>query len=54
MKRDHVCGQDVDERTAPASTTYEGDTYYFDCEECKRKFEDDPESYVSRTDASQS
>jgi P-type Cu+ transporter len=54
MKRDQVCGKDVDERTAPARTEYAGDTYYFDSEECRRKFEDDPESYVSRTDASQS
>jgi YHS domain-containing protein len=54
MKRDHVCGQDVDEKSAPARTEYEGDTYYFHSEDCKQKFEDDPESYVSRTDASQS
>jgi uncharacterized protein YecE (DUF72 family)/YHS domain-containing protein len=54
MQRDHVCGRKVDEQTAPAKTEYEGDTYYFDSEECKRKFEEDPESYVSRTDASQS
>jgi Cu+-exporting ATPase len=44
---------DVDERTAPATTEYEDDTYYFCSEECKRKFEADPERYVSRTEASQ-
>ena len=42
MKRDQVCGQDVDERSAAAKTEYAGDTYYFHSEECKRKFEDDP------------
>lgn len=45
---------DVDERTAAATSEYEGDTYYFCSEECKQKFDADPESYVSRTDASQS
>ena len=54
MTRDHVCDMDVDERTAPAKTHYEGDDYYFCSAICKQKFEDDPESYVSRTDASQS
>ena len=54
MTRDHVCDMDVEERTAAATTEYAGDTYYFCSEECKRKFESDPESYVSRTDASQS
>ena len=54
MTRDHVCHMDVDERNAPATTDYAGDTYYFCSEECKQKFVDDPEAYVSRTDASQS
>ncbi len=54
MTRDQVCGRDVDENSAAAKLEYAGDTYYFHSEECKRKFESDPESYVSRTDASQS
>jgi len=54
MTRDQVCGMDVDENTAAAKTEYAGDTYYFCSQECKQKFESDPESYVSRTDASQS
>jgi YHS domain-containing protein len=54
MKRDQVCGMDVDERTAAAKTEYAGDTYYFCSVACRDKFEADPERYVSRTDASQS
>ena len=54
MTRDQVCGVDVDEKTAPAKTEYAGDTYYFHSEECRKRFESDPESFVSRTDASQS
>jgi Cu+-exporting ATPase len=44
---------EVDERTAAARSQYEGDTYYFCSEECKRRFDADPERYVSRTEASQ-
>jgi Cu+-exporting ATPase len=54
MTRDHVCDMEVDEATAAATTTYKGDTYYFCSVGCKRKFEADPERYVSRTEASQS
>ena len=54
MTRDQVCGVEVDEKTAPAKTEYAGDTYYFHSEECRKRFESDPESFVSRTDASQS
>jgi Cu+-exporting ATPase len=54
MIRDHVCDMEVDERTAAASYEYEDDTYYFCSEKCKNKFVDDPESYVSRLESSQS
>ena len=53
MIRDHVCDMDVDERKAAATTEYAGDTYYFCSQECKNKFIEDPEKYVSRTEASQ-
>jgi Cu+-exporting ATPase len=45
---------DVDEKTAPATSEYEGDTYYFCSEKCKDRFESDPEAFVSRSEASQS
>jgi P-type Cu+ transporter len=45
---------DVDPKTAPARFDYEGDTYYFCSEECKKKFAADPESYVSRKESSTS
>lgn len=54
MTRDHVCDIDVDERQATATWEYEGDTYYFHSEECKAKFQADPERYVSRDESSQS
>ncbi len=54
MIRDHVCHMDVEESTAAATTQYAGDTYYFCSAACKKKFEADPEKYVSRTEASSS
>ena len=54
MTRDHVCHMEVDERTAPATYDYEGDTYYFCSQRCKEKFAGDPESYVSRQESSAS
>ena len=50
MARDHVCDRMADPATAPARSNYAGDTYYFCSEECKRKFDADPERYVSRTE----
>ncbi len=54
MTRDHVCDKEVDESTAPAKSEYRGDTYFFHSEECKKKFDADPESYVSRDESSTS
>lgn len=54
MQKDYVCGNKVDESKATAKLEYEGDTYYFDSEECKKRFESDPEAFVSRQDSSQS
>jgi YHS domain-containing protein len=44
---------DIDEGSAAATADYEGDRYYFCSEECKRRFTDDPERYVSRLESSQ-
>ncbi len=45
--KDPVCGMDVDEKRAIASLVYEGQTYYFCAQACKRAFERDPEKYTS-------
>jgi Cu+-exporting ATPase len=42
MAVDPVCGMTVDERNAPATTVYNGTTYYFCAPGCKRTFEKDP------------
>jgi Cu+-exporting ATPase len=44
---DPVCGMHVDPKTAPAQTTHQGTPYYFCCTQCLKKFEADPQKYLS-------
>jgi YHS domain-containing protein len=48
MEKDPVCGMQVDPQKAAGTSEYEGKTYYFCNPGCKRKFEANPEQYVSR------
>ena len=48
MAIDPVCGMSVDERTAPAKTTYQGKTYYFCSDACKESFQQQPEKYLNQ------
>ncbi len=53
MAKDPVCKMDVDEKDAAATTSYKGDHFFFCSLECKRRFDGDPERYVSRSEHSQ-
>ncbi|MGK7310965.1 MAG: YHS domain-containing protein [Candidatus Longimicrobiales bacterium M2_2A_002] len=44
---DPVCGMNVDPKTAAAEVEYEGKTYHFCSEGCRKSFEEDPERYLS-------
>jgi Cu+-exporting ATPase len=46
MKRDMVCGKQIDEQKAPATSTHEGERYVFCGQECKNKFDQNPERYT--------
>jgi YHS domain-containing protein len=46
MAKDPVCGMDVREDQAAATSQVNGQTYYFCSEQCKRRFEEDPGRYV--------
>lgn len=46
MAKDPVCGMEVDEAKAAASTEYKGQTYYFCAAACKERFEKEPESFL--------
>src|SRR5262245_53229857 len=43
---DPVCGMQVDPATAPATTSWKGQAYYFCCSHCLQKFTANPDSYV--------
>jgi YHS domain-containing protein len=47
MEKDLVCGMEVDPKTAPAKSTYQGKTYYFCSTGCKQDFDKDPEKYIN-------
>ena len=45
MQTDPVCGMQVDEKTAQAHSNYNGREVYFCSEQCKQKFESNPDQY---------
>jgi len=46
MAKDPVCGMEVDEDEAAATSEHMGKTFYFCAEACKEKFEEDPMKYM--------
>lgn len=43
---DPVCGMEINKTAAAARMDFEGNTYYFCVEECRRKFAEDPGHYI--------
>ena len=50
MTTDPVCGMKVDEKTAPATSTYQGEKFYFCSDACKRSFDASPERFAKKPD----
>jgi Cu+-exporting ATPase len=48
MQKDPVCGMDVEEASAAATSEYKGKTYYFCAQSCKERFEQSPEQYLKK------
>ncbi|WP_376791200.1 YHS domain-containing protein [Thermoflexus sp.] len=48
MAKDLVCGMEVEEAKAAATSVYKGQTYYFCSVGCKAAFDKDPEKYVGK------
>jgi YHS domain-containing protein len=48
MARDPVCGVPVVEEHAAYTSEYNGRTYYFCSEHCKREFDQDPQLYIQQ------
>jgi Cu+-exporting ATPase len=50
VTRDPVCGMTVDPAAGKPSADYRGHTYHFCADGCRRKFEGDPDAYLTATD----
>ncbi len=48
MAKDPVCGMEVDERKAAATSVHKGVTYYFCAVACKTTFEKNQEKYLAK------
>jgi Cu+-exporting ATPase len=48
MQTDPVCGMQVDDQKATAKSQFQGTNYFFCSDECKRKFDQQPQQYVSK------
>lgn len=46
MAKDPVCGMQVDEKKAAATSSYQGKMYYFCSVSCEEKFAKSPEKYT--------
>lgn len=44
---DPVCGMRIEPSNAAAESNYQGQTYYFCSQECKSKFDKEPQKYVA-------
>ncbi len=51
--KDPVCGMQIEDKEAAATSTYKGTTYYFCSKPCKEDFDKDPESYLGDKPASE-
>jgi YHS domain-containing protein len=46
MTKDPVCGMEMDEKRAKATSTYDGKTYYFCGDGCRAAFEKEPQKFL--------
>lgn len=47
MFKDPICGMEVDPKTAAGKSEYQGQTYYFCSNGCKKAFDKEPQKYVN-------
>jgi len=46
--RDPVCNMQVDEKNTAGQSNYQGQTYYFCSQNCKEKFDQNPQQYAKQ------
>lgn len=54
MGLDPVCKMEVNPASAEAQSEHGGQTFYFCSQECKRKFDANPQQYLDETDQAHS
>jgi YHS domain-containing protein len=54
MVIDPVCGMEIDPKTAAWKSDYQGVTYYFCSQGCKKDFDKEPQKYAGNTKDSHS
>jgi YHS domain-containing protein len=47
VTKDPVCGMEVDEKKAQRTSTFDGRTYHFCSDSCKKRFDDDPGKFAA-------
>lgn len=47
LVKDPVCGMEIDPKESGGTSEYQGETYYFCSEHCKKVFDKEPEKYVN-------
>jgi Cu+-exporting ATPase len=47
MSKDIVCGMEVSDKDSEYRSQYEGQTFYFCSNECKTKFDESPEDFMT-------
>ena len=51
--RDPVCHMTIEKEEAAATSTYEGSTYYFCSQQCKKDFDNDPLRFTGKEPVSE-
>lgn len=46
MAKDPICGMDVETKPGAIQSAYQGKTYYFCSDSCKRTFDSAPQRYA--------
>jgi YHS domain-containing protein len=54
MVKDPVCGMEIDAKTAAGTSDFQGKTYYFCSQGCKKAFDKEPQKYAGKADESHS
>jgi YHS domain-containing protein len=49
MHTDPVCGMQVDDQKSTAKSQFQGTNFHFCSDECKRKFDQQPQQYASKS-----